>query len=153
MDVRLELAGDIPTNIATALAQNAREDRVRWRGQLDGNDLPGFYRGLDVFAIPSLQEGHAIVGIEAAACGVPIISTRCGGPESYVRDGITGFLTAASAGAMADALTRIIADRALRDAMSRECRVLAKREYGFDTFARTLAAEWRHAWPNDPEGP
>jgi glycosyltransferase involved in cell wall biosynthesis len=153
MDVRLELAGNTPANFAAVLTRRALDGRVRCRGHLSGDDLPGFYRGLDVFAIPSRQEGHAIVGIEAAASGVPIVSTRCGGPESYVRDGVTGFLTASNADAMADALSRIVANRTLRDAMSRECRALAEREYGIDAFTHTLAVEWRQAWPNDSEGP
>ena len=31
-------------------------------------------------------------GLEAAACGCPVVSTRCGGPEDYVSDNVTGYL-------------------------------------------------------------
>ena len=31
-------------------------------------------------------------GIEAAACGCPVVTTRCGGPEDYIKDSHNGFL-------------------------------------------------------------
>lgn len=57
---------------------------------MDNDDLPAYYRGADVIAIPSRQEGLTTVGLEAMACGMPVVSTRCGGPEEYVKDGETG---------------------------------------------------------------
>lgn len=153
VEARLELAGDAPAGFAEAIARRKLVNHVVWHGPLAATDLPAFYRCLDVLAIPSRQEGHAIVGIEAAACGVPIVSTRCGGPEGYVLDGVTGFLTDFDAAAMADALIRIIVDRERRAVMSAECRAMAERDYGMDVFAQTLAKEWRRAWPDDPNGP
>ena len=55
--------------------------------------LPGYYRGLDVFAISSWQEGLCVTGTEAMACGTTVVSTRCGGPEDYVWDRQTGRLS------------------------------------------------------------
>jgi glycosyltransferase involved in cell wall biosynthesis len=150
---RLELAGDAPIGFAEAITRRKLVDHVAWHGPLAAADLPAFYRGLDVFAIPSLQEGHAIVGIEAAACGVPIVSTRCGGPESYVQDGVTGFLCDLDAVALADVLARVIADRPRRAAMGAACRAMAERDYGLDVFTRALTEEWRRTWPEDPDGP
>jgi glycosyltransferase involved in cell wall biosynthesis len=57
------------------------------------SELPGFYRGLDVYAICSWQEGLCIAGTEAMACGATVVSTRCGGPEDFVWDRQTGRLS------------------------------------------------------------
>lgn len=43
----------------------------------------------DAFVMTSIQEGQPVSAMEAACCGLPIFSTRCGGVEDYV-DGKTG---------------------------------------------------------------
>jgi glycosyltransferase involved in cell wall biosynthesis len=46
----------------------------------------------DVFALPSIVEGRALVQQEALACGLPIIVTANAGGEDLVEEGETGFL-------------------------------------------------------------
>lgn len=40
----------------------------------------------DAFIMTSIQEGQPVSAMEAACCGLPIFSTRCGGVEDYVDD-------------------------------------------------------------------
>jgi glycosyltransferase involved in cell wall biosynthesis len=80
--------------------------------------LVRFYQRLGVFVIPSLQEGLGIVGLEAMACGCPVVSTRCGGPEEYVIEGRTGMLAEPSAAALAGAIETIQSNPALRRRLS-----------------------------------
>ena len=49
------------------------------------------YQEADVFILNSIQETFGCVIIEALSCGVPVISTRCGGPE-YIITPETGIL-------------------------------------------------------------
>lgn len=92
-DVRLLLIGDEPDeSLRARIAELDLGDSVECIDYVDNDALPAYYRGADVFAIPSRQEGLAIVGLEAMACGTPVVSTRCGGPEEYVVDGDNGFL-------------------------------------------------------------
>ena len=46
------------------------------------------YAKADAFVLTSIQEGQPVSAIEAACCGLPIFSTRCGGVEDYVDDDI-----------------------------------------------------------------
>ncbi len=46
----------------------------------------------DVFVLPSIVEGRALVQQEALACGLPIIVTKNAGAEDLVADGTAGFL-------------------------------------------------------------
>jgi glycosyltransferase involved in cell wall biosynthesis len=48
------------------------------------------------------------------ACGIPVVSTRCGGPEDFVIPGQTGALVAGEPEPMAEAITAICAQPALR---------------------------------------
>ncbi|MDQ3119073.1 MAG: glycosyltransferase family 4 protein [Verrucomicrobiota bacterium] len=46
----------------------------------------------DVFVLPSIVEGRALVQQEAMACGLPLIVTRNAGADDLVDEGATGFL-------------------------------------------------------------
>jgi len=51
-----------------------------------------FFRGLDVYLCMSDHEGLPTPGIEAAACGIPVISTRVGVMTEIIQNGGTGWL-------------------------------------------------------------
>ena len=54
-------------------------------------ELAALMRSSSLVVIPSSYETFGRSGAEALACGVPVISTRCGGPEEYMGEG-TGLL-------------------------------------------------------------
>ena len=68
------------------LVTAAREDQ--WRGPEQMRD---FYRSLDVYICASSAEGTPNTCLEAAACGVPLVTTRVGNMPELVRDGANGF--------------------------------------------------------------
>ena len=46
------------------------------------------YNRADCFIMTSIQEGQPVSALEAACCGLPVFSTRCGGVEDYVTEDI-----------------------------------------------------------------
>jgi glycosyltransferase involved in cell wall biosynthesis len=84
---------------------------------------------LDVFVVPSHQEGLCIAALEAMACGCPVVSTRCGGPEEFVIDGETGFLTGFDPVEMADAVACITRNDVLRQRLAEGARALVLQKY------------------------
>ncbi len=52
------------------------------------NELYKLYNRVDCFIMTSIQEGQPVSALEAACCGLPIFSTRCGGVEDYVTEDI-----------------------------------------------------------------
>ncbi len=117
--VDLQLAGDKPSvsllEQATALGVL---DCVRFHEQLPITGLRDMLQSLDVFVIPSHQEGLCVAALEAMACGVPVVSTRCGGPSEFVIEGETGLLVDDDPDQLAVAVGTIIGDRQLRARMS-----------------------------------
>lgn len=86
-NIRLLLIGDEPgPKLLQQIDALEWNEHVKGIDYVDNEELPAYYRGADVFSIPSQHEGLAIVGLEVMACGKPIVSTRCGGPEEYVID-------------------------------------------------------------------
>jgi glycosyltransferase involved in cell wall biosynthesis len=67
----------------------------------------------DVFLYASQTETQGLVVIEAMALGLPVVAVRAGGIPDAVRDGETGFLTAADPGALA-ARVRLLLDEPAR---------------------------------------
>jgi glycosyltransferase involved in cell wall biosynthesis len=55
------------------------------------SDMVTYYHMSDFFVLTSRIEGFAIVGIEAMACGLPMISTKTAGPDHYIEEGRNGF--------------------------------------------------------------
>lgn len=68
----------------------------------------------DVYLLSSDHEGMPNVALEAMAAGVPVISTPVNGIRSLVRSGENGLVVAATAQALADAVTQLATDRAFR---------------------------------------
>lgn len=65
-------------------------DRLHFIGFID--DSAAFLRQLDYFVLPSRSEGFSIATIEAMMAGLPIVATRCGGPEEILTHEKTGWL-------------------------------------------------------------
>lgn len=144
--IQLVLAGDNGAALMPTIDRLGIANRVRLEGQLDTAALASFYRTLDVFVIPSHQEGLAIVGLEAMACGVPVVSTRCGGPEAFVRNNETGCLVDFDPEDMASAIAGIIKDRKNRTRLSENARALVETQYSHAGFAAALDDEWQLVW-------
>jgi len=66
------------------------QDRVRFLGMQ--KDVRPFLWAADAFALPSLYEAFALVVLEAAAAGLPLIVTPINGVEEFVVDGENGYL-------------------------------------------------------------
>lgn len=65
----------------------ARVTQVPWT-----DDVWGHLKAIDVLCLPTLREGYPNVVLEAAAAGIPSITTRATGAVDSVIDGKTGFL-------------------------------------------------------------
>lgn len=58
----------------------------------DNEKLRKLYQHALCLALTSDEEGFGMVLVEAMACGVPVIATRCGGPNGIVSDKVDGYL-------------------------------------------------------------
>ncbi|MGH8131329.1 MAG: glycosyltransferase family 4 protein [Steroidobacteraceae bacterium] len=102
----LALAG---TGSMPASARRGLPESVVLLGPLDRGALARAFAQADVFVFPSLFEGMALVQLEAAAAGLPVIGTTASGAEDIVEPGRTGeIVPPGDAGALAAVLDRLI---------------------------------------------
>jgi glycosyltransferase involved in cell wall biosynthesis len=91
------------------IEQTARELGIADRVILHGasRDVPGFLSSLDVFVLPSRDEGLPISVMEAMAAGLPVISTRLPGMlELAPEEKIAGYCPPSNPEALADLMLR-----------------------------------------------
>ena len=88
--------------------------------------MPALYRTVDLVVLPSYREGLPKGLIEAAACGLPLVTTDVPGCREVVTDGVEGLLVPArDPAALAGAIGRLAADPALRKRMGEAARTKA----------------------------
>ncbi len=89
---RLAIVGDGPDKVKMQTLASSLNvgDRIIWAGQGDGPDLMA---GFDVFAMSSRYEAFPYVLLEAAARGLPIITTHVGGAHEIISSGKSGFIS------------------------------------------------------------
>lgn len=61
-------------------------DRIEWLGALSREQVRNEMQNCSFYILPSRHETFGNVLLEALACGKPVISTKCGGPEDIVTD-------------------------------------------------------------------
>ncbi|MGA2534518.1 MAG: glycosyltransferase family 4 protein [Terracidiphilus sp.] len=87
------------------------------------NDTAPFYRVMDVMVLPSWREGFPNVVLEAAATGIPVVTTECTGSRDSVVPGVTGLLIQPGCPeAIREAVLKLLRDRNQRMCMGTEAR-------------------------------
>lgn len=61
-------------------------NQVELLGRLNRDEINIVYQKSHVFVLPSQSETFGVSYIEAMYAGLPVIATRCGGPESFVNE-------------------------------------------------------------------
>jgi glycosyltransferase involved in cell wall biosynthesis len=132
-DVVLLIAGtgDESDRLRVLAEELGVPDRVRLLGHV--GDPRSLFEAMDVFVLSSYREGLPNVLLEAMALEVPVVATRVNGVPRLVRDGENGVLVEAGApDQLAEAMARMLGDRATRDRLARSGRATVVEGYSFD---------------------
>ena len=94
-----------------------------WRNQFE---MRVFYRDLDVYVCASRSEGTPNPCLEAAACGIPVVTTRVGNMPELIRDGENGVFFDGSVADLADKLELLRDEPSIRESMAARIRESAR---------------------------
>jgi glycosyltransferase involved in cell wall biosynthesis len=113
----------------------ALADCVAFAGYLE--DVKPALNAFDVYAITSRSEGFSISTVEAMAAGLPVVATRCGGPEEILDDGVTGILVEnGSPEAVAAAIDSLRVNARGRRELGDAAQAAARRRFTIDANLR-----------------
>jgi asparagine synthase (glutamine-hydrolysing) len=147
-DVHVVLMGDAPKPAVKQLvARFGLDSHVSFHPCLSRTAMRDLMQTLDVFVLPSHQEGLCIAGLEALACGVPVVSTRCGGPEEFVIAGVSGELVDSRVEDVAAAVRRIMDNEAARAQLASRARGLVEERYGAARCRALFVQQVQEAFP------
>ncbi len=88
------------------------------------------YSAADIVVVPSREDNQPQVGLEAMACGTPVIAFEAGGIPEYVRHGTTGFLARlGDESHLANQIKRLVENDEARQLMGQRARLMMEREF------------------------
>ena len=146
-DAELWVAGEGQhTPALRARHEGTTSDRVRWLGRITEREKEARLRGAAVACFPAIEgESFGVVLLEAMAAGTPVVASDIEGYRTVSRDDREALLVApGDAGALADALRRILDDQGLRERVAAAGRARAS-EFALDDLAWRFTGVYRRA--------
>ena len=142
---RLRIVGTVQEDIRSVLPRLPMES-VEMLGSIPQSELAALMSRSHVLALPSIEEGLALVQAQAMACGCPVLCSTNTGGEDLFTDGVEGFIVPIrDPAALADRLQRLADDpnlqRSMREAALRRVRSIGGwKEYGdrWESLLKTL---------------
>ncbi len=106
------------------------------------DDIPRLMAGVNLLVVAADEEPFGRTVIEAMAAGVPVVSTRCGGPEEIVLDEITGLLVPPrSPSVMAATIKRILGEPELAAKFINAGKERLNQKFTLEAYAASVQSE------------
>ncbi|MCK6576772.1 MAG: glycosyltransferase [Anaerolineae bacterium] len=112
LNVHLTIGGDGPlkAEIAAQAERQQVADRVTFAGRLTPDAVADLMRRSHAVVCASAVETFNVTIAEAMACGVPVLSTRCGGPEDFITPETGILIPPGDPAALAEGMRRMVAE-------------------------------------------
>lgn len=148
MNIVLHIGGD--GTLSGDYKKLSEELNIRQRcifyGEILREEISEFFSRLDIFVLSSRYETFGIVLIEAMACGVPVIATRCGGPQDIVTESTGILISKDSTEELSEAIKIMSAKLSFYN--KTEIRRYAEEEFGQQTFIKRMAGIYQYILTN-----
>ncbi len=110
VDCRLKLVGQGRNRreYETMARRLGVADLCQFVGVVPHSEIARLMSESDLFVLPSLAETFGVVLVEAMAAGLPVVATRCGGPEEIVTPDVGELVEPSNSAALADAIADVL---------------------------------------------
>lgn len=139
----LVVGGDDPKPFRAQADRLRVADRVTFVGH--STKVEDHFQSADVFVFPTLYEAFALVSLEAAAAGLPLVTAKVNGTEDFVVDGVNGAFIERDGASIAQVLAPIVTDGELRRRLGNRARDdVAK--YTWESVAKQTLDVYAEVW-------
>jgi glycosyltransferase involved in cell wall biosynthesis len=115
-------------------------DRVKFCGQLAREQVLGLMRSVGVVIVPSLvDEAFGAVGVEAFACGTPVMAYRVGGIPEWCRLPAGELVERGDIHASAQVIRAITSSHDEWEKRSRAARAIVDTDFNYEKFRRSMS--------------
>jgi phosphatidyl-myo-inositol alpha-mannosyltransferase len=138
---RLRVIGADPLAVRLLFARlRVRDEGVDVLGFLSQDDLTAELLRAKALVAPSLGgESFGMVLTRAFACATPVVASDISGYRGVMEPEAGRLVPPDDPGALANAVTELLADEPVREGLGRAARVIAQERYSWDTIARRLS--------------
>lgn len=111
-NIRMVIAGSGPEERSLRQLASSLELSRRLTFVDGGVSMAGYISAIDIFCLPSLQQGLGVMMLEAMALGRPVIASGVGGVVSVIQDNVTGLIVPPSdSRSLADRIIELLQNR------------------------------------------
>ena len=111
-DIRVVIAGSGPEERSLRKLAGSLQLSSRLTFVDGGVAMAGYLEAIDIYCLPSLQQGLGVVMLEAMALGRPVIASGVGGVTSVIEDNINGLIVPPSdSRSLGDRIIEMLLDR------------------------------------------
>jgi glycosyltransferase involved in cell wall biosynthesis len=112
------------------------QDRFKFLGQVEKDQLVKLYQNATLFVLPSYHEGLPTVLLEAMSCGLPVIATDVRGNRDVISDGENGILVPQRAPKkLAEAIRNLLDDEKTKKTLSENARKTIEEKYTWEAVS------------------
>ena len=135
-------AGPEETNLRRLTRELGINDSVTFVPNL--KDFSAALAAIDIFCLPSLQQGLGTIMLEAMACGKPVIGTQVGGISAAVRDNETGLIVPPSDSAiLANRIIELLDDPLRARSIGESAKMVVRDEFAVEYMVNRTANIYR----------
>ncbi len=127
------------------------DEYVTLTGEVNPESVRDLLHESHIFLHAGLSEGIANSVIEAIACGLPVVTTDCGGMGEAITDGVEGFVVPTrDPEAMAEAIIKLIDTPSLRVRMGQAGRARVLKQFTLERQSQEFIDMYRHVLSQPP---
>ncbi len=104
------------------------------------DDVTTFLRSSDLYVLPTIgEEGISRAAMEAMSLGLPVLTTKCGGPEELVEDGVSGkHIAKKDTKAIADGMMYFFENADVCKAMGEQAKMRIKTQFSMESYIENM---------------